>query len=292
MGCQESKEKAAGDEQQHVTDQDCIGSQPKAVGLSATKGLPPPTPDSVDVYVALYDYDARTNDDLAFSKGDKLHIIDRADGDWWKAQHLGTGKAGYIPSNYVAQIKTIEAEDWFHGRMTRGQAEKILMQCGSEGSFLLRESESKPGDYSLSVRSADAVKHYRIRTLEDGALYIARRITFKDLHELVEHYRQSADGLCTMLREPCKEMETPKTAGLSYNTKDQWEIARSSIKLQNKLGAGQFGEVWEGLWNGTTQVAVKTLKAGAMSAQEFLDEAAIMKKLRHPKLVQVRELLQ
>jgi fyn-related kinase len=34
-------------------------------------------------------------------------------------------------------------------------------------------------------------------------------------------------------------------------------------------------------------VAVKTLKPGTMDRSEFLEEAKIMKKLRHPKLVQL-----
>jgi hypothetical protein len=34
----------------------------------------------------------------------------------------------------------------------------------------------------------------------------------------------------------------------------QWAIPRETIKLNQKLGAGQFGEVWAGVWNGTTQV--------------------------------------
>lgn len=54
----------------------------------------------------------------------------------------------------------------------------------------------------------------------------------------------------------------PETHGLSYNTVDQWEIPRSSLKLLKKLGAGQFGEVYEGIWNDSTAVAVKTLKPG------------------------------
>ena len=42
-----------------------------------------------------------------------------------------------------------------------------------------------------------------------------------------------------------------------------------------------------GIWNGTTEVAVKTLKPGTIKASEFLEEAALMKKLRHPNLIQL-----
>jgi hypothetical protein len=49
---------------------------------------------------------------------------------------------------------------------------------------------------------------------------------------------------------------------LSHNTRDHWEIDRTSLKFIRKLGHGQFGEVWEGLWNNTTPVAIKTLKTG------------------------------
>lgn len=41
------------------------------------------------------------------------------------------------------------------------------------------------------------------------------------------------------------------------------------------------------MWNGTTKVAVKTLKPGTMSPEAFLEEAQIMKRLRHDKLVQL-----
>ena len=44
--------------------------------------------------------------------------------------------------------------------------------------------------------------------------------------------------------------------------RDEWEIDRSTLQFQKKLGAGNFGEVWSGMWNGTTPVAIKTLKTG------------------------------
>ena len=41
------------------------------------------------------------------------------------------------------------------------------------------------------------------------------------------------------------------------------------------------------MWNKTTKVAIKTLKEGTMQPGKFLEEAEIMKKLIHPKLVQL-----
>ena len=42
-----------------------------------------------------------------------------------------------------------------------------------------------------------------------------------------------------------------------------------------------------GKWRNTVDVAVKMLKPGAMTVEAFLDEAKIMHKLRHRKLVQL-----
>ena len=47
------------------------------------------------------------------------------------------------------------------------------------------------------------------------------------------------------------------------------------------------GEVWAGKWNNKIDVAIKTMKAGTMSTEAFVEEANIMKKLRHDKLVQL-----
>jgi serine/threonine protein kinase len=42
-----------------------------------------------------------------------------------------------------------------------------------------------------------------------------------------------------------------------------------------------------GKWRNTVDVAIKTLKPGAMTAEDFLQEAKLMHKLRHRKLVQL-----
>ena len=194
---------------------------------------------------------------------------------------------GYAPGYYLSVNHHVSCS-WFFGRIKRADAEKkLLMQGNVTGTFLVRESESQPGNYSLSVREGDSVKHYRIRKADTGGFYIAPRRQCATLDELVQHYSRDSDGLCTRLTVQCPKTELPTTVGLSYNTKDDWEIERRSIELKRKLGGGAFGEVWAGLWNGTTPVAVKTLKPSTMAASDFLAEAQIMKKLQHEKLIQL-----
>lgn len=65
---------------------------------------------SAKIFVALYDYDARTDEDLSFRKGEHLEILNDTQGDWWLARSKATKQEGYIPSNYVAKLKSIEAE--------------------------------------------------------------------------------------------------------------------------------------------------------------------------------------
>ncbi|XP_058247919.1 tyrosine-protein kinase fynb isoform X1 [Hemibagrus wyckioides] len=246
----------------------------------------------VTLFVALYDYEARAEDDLTFRKGEKFQIINNTEGDWWEARSLTTGGSGYIPSNYVAPVDSIQAEEWYFGKLGRKDAERQLLSPGNQrGSYLIRESETTKGAFSLSIRDwdevkADHVKHYKIRKLDSGGYYITTRSQFQTLQQLVQHYSERAAGLCFRLVSPCHK-GMPRLTDLSMKTKDVWEIPRESLQLIKRLGNGQFGEVWMGTWNGNTKVAVKTLKPGTMSPESFLEEAQIMKNLRHDKLVQL-----
>ncbi|KAM8755572.1 proto-oncogene tyrosine-protein kinase Src isoform 2-T2 [Acanthopagrus schlegelii] len=252
----------------------------------------------VTTFVALYDYESRTASDLSFRKGERLQIVNNTEGDWWLARSLTTGESGYIPSNYVAPSDSIQAEDhlrltiesrWYFGKITRRDSERLLLSLENRrGTFLVRESETTKGAYCLSVLDYDNtkglnVKHYKIRKLDSGGFYITSRTQFSNLQQLVNHYRKHADGLCHSLSDICPVLK-PQTQGLA---KDAWEIPRESLRLDLKLGQGCFGEVWMGTWNGTTCVAIKTLKPGTMSPEAFLQEAQVMKKLRHEKLVQL-----
>jgi tyrosine-protein phosphatase non-receptor type 11 len=51
---------------------------------------------------------------------------------------------------------------WFHGHLSGKEAEKLLNR-GKNGAFLVRESQSKPGDYVLSVKTDEQkITHFMI----------------------------------------------------------------------------------------------------------------------------------
>ncbi|XP_065502079.1 tyrosine-protein kinase HCK isoform X2 [Caloenas nicobarica] len=97
-----------------------------------------------------------------------------------------------------------------------------------------------------------------------------------------ETTKGQSDGLCQRLTYPCRVPKPQKPW-----EKDAWEIPRESLRLERKLGAGQFGEVWMATYNKHTKVAVKTMKPGSMSVDAFLEEANLMKTLQHDKLVKL-----
>ncbi|KAM9369811.1 tyrosine-protein kinase Lck isoform 2-T2 [Phaethornis superciliosus] len=154
---------------------------------------PPCSPLQDKLVVALHSYEPMHDGDLGLQKGEKLRILEES-GEWWKAQSLTTGQEGLIPYNFVAMVNSLEPELWFFKNISRKDAERQLLASGNtHGSFLIRESETSKGSYSLSVRDFDqnhgeTVKHYKIRNMDHGGYYISPRVTFSSLHELVEYY--------------------------------------------------------------------------------------------------------
>eukprot|EP01137_Pigoraptor_chileana_P004641 Opistho-2@46561 len=82
-------------------------------------------------------------------------------------------------------------ERWFHGGISGKEAERLLKENGLDGSFLVRASQSKPGDYSFSVRvSKDRISHVIIRN-RNGKLDVGGKETFTSLADLVAYFRDN-----------------------------------------------------------------------------------------------------
>lgn len=157
------------------------------------------------IIVSLCDYPPSERSELTMCIGEQLTVISD-DGDFMMVRSTTTGRESYIPTTYTAKV----THRWLFTGISRYKAMELLMQPSNHsGAFLIRESETNRDCYSLSVLRRtnpsylDSVKHYRISQLQNGWVYISPGLTFPSLHRLVEHYSESADGLCCRLTRPC-----------------------------------------------------------------------------------------
>ena len=96
---------------------------------------------------------------------------------------------------------------WYHGQISCEEAERRL--CGApNGHFLVRDSESHPGGYGISLMHQGKVTHFLIQRTMAGAYEIWSRgpgQPFLEMPQLIEHYRHhyiTAKGL-ERLEEHC-----------------------------------------------------------------------------------------
>ncbi|RXM37213.1 Tyrosine-protein kinase Yes [Acipenser ruthenus] len=130
----------------------------------------------VTIFVALYDYEARTSDDLSFKKGERFQIINNT------------------MKNVKNKIAIFDME-----------VVKIKGQLEGAYSLSIRDWDEMKGDN---------VKHYKIRKLDNGGYYITTRAQFETLQKLVKHYTEHSDGLCYRLTTVCPTVK-PQTQGLA-----------------------------------------------------------------------------
>ncbi|XP_054637179.1 tyrosine-protein kinase Srms-like isoform X2 [Dunckerocampus dactyliophorus] len=245
--------------------------------------VPSPKKRPVQLYAALFDFEARSDDELTVREGDKLSVLEQR-GDYVLAKKVtGSLQSGLIPASYVAVLQDEFAKHkWYYGNINRVKAEKLLLASqNKDGSFLVRISESHSDEYTISARSEGKVFHFRIQRSSIGAYFVSDKISFSTLGELVSYYQKNTRSLGVMLEEACAQQR-------ELYDMEPWERPREEFKLHRKLGEGHFGEVWEAVWTATNKkVAIKMLKQEDTKQDEFVKEVQALKSLHHPKLIQL-----
>uniref|UniRef100_A0A7N6AFE5 protein-tyrosine-phosphatase n=1 Tax=Anabas testudineus TaxID=64144 RepID=A0A7N6AFE5_ANATE len=121
-----------------------------------------------------------------------------------------------IELKYPLNCKDPTSERWYHGHLSGRDAEKLLTEKGKAGSFLVRESQSKPGDFVLSVLTNEEkheyvdrktkVTHVMIRYQQDGKYDVGGGERFDTLADLVDHYKKNPmvekSGIVVHLKQP------------------------------------------------------------------------------------------
>jgi len=93
----------------------------------------------MDYVKALYDFKGGESDDLPFSEGDVLVVLEKDGSGWWTGEHTQSGKKGDFPSNYVEQV-------------TEKEAISIIKQKASKKKAPKKKPETFKGDPVDGVR--------------------------------------------------------------------------------------------------------------------------------------------
>ncbi|XP_048147564.1 ras GTPase-activating protein 1 isoform X2 [Corvus hawaiiensis] len=92
----------------------------------------------------------------------------------------------YEEEEVAIPLNAPPTNQWYHGKLDRTIAEERLRQAGKPGSYLIRESDRRPGSFVLSFLSKTNVNHFRIIAM-CGDYYIGGR-RFASLSDLIGYY--------------------------------------------------------------------------------------------------------
>ncbi|XP_048731959.1 1-phosphatidylinositol 4,5-bisphosphate phosphodiesterase gamma-1-like isoform X4 [Ostrea edulis] len=109
-------------------------------------------------------------------------------------------------------------EKWFHGKLEGGRktAIELLNEYSylGDGTFLVRESDTFIGDFSLSFWRRNAVEHCRIKSKQDMGqvkYYLIETTLFDSLYDLITYYRQvplRSPNFVMKLTEPVPQLKS------------------------------------------------------------------------------------
>ncbi|KJH45277.1 SH2 domain protein [Dictyocaulus viviparus] len=200
-------------------------------------------------------------------------------------------------------VKLIEDEPYYHGFMTRQDAEKLLKK---EGEFLVRKTDvAGRNHFVISVMHNDTINHFLIKRTGKKRLFWVYKFAFKTISDLIQYHLRRWEPLCeqgVIIEKPC--------------LKKQWQLNPEQIEPHVKIGEGAFGEVYKGLlqiephvkigegafgevykgllqdgiWGARIPVAIKTLHSTNMTASDriqFLREANIMREFKHENVIRL-----
>ena len=152
--------------------------------------------------------------------GDLLKVLGfNETGEWCEAQLVQSQNnspdtiqqlLGWVPFNYIAPYNSKSTHSWYHGPLSKIEAEHLLLS-GVTGSFLVRESEGSSGTYTISLRHDTRVYHYRINYNQNAAMYfISEEAQFETLEKLIHHHSKYTSGLRSLLKYPAaKRKQAP-----------------------------------------------------------------------------------
>ncbi|KAF4019894.1 hypothetical protein G4228_011683 [Cervus hanglu yarkandensis] len=132
------------------------------------------------------------------------------EGHAWRKRSTRMNILGSQSPLHPSALSTVihRTQHWFHGRISREESHRIIKQQGLvDGLFLLRDSQSNPKAFVLTLCHHQKIKNFQILPCEDdGQTFFSLddgNTKFSDLIQLVDFYQLNKGVLPCRLKHHC-----------------------------------------------------------------------------------------
>ncbi|CAK1543921.1 unnamed protein product [Leptosia nina] len=186
---------------------------------------------------------------------------------------------GSSPDHQVSASETERSlvdQEWFHGVLPREEVVRLLR---NDGDYLVRETTRNHARQLVLSVCWGQHKHFIVQTTPEGH-YRFEGAAFPSVAELIAWQRASGVPV------------TARSGALLRRAvpRETWELNNDHVQLLDKIGRGNFGDVYKARLITTGQeVAVKTCRVALPEEQKrtFLQEGRILKQYQHPNIVRL-----
>ncbi|XP_045535386.1 tyrosine-protein kinase Fer isoform X4 [Papilio machaon] len=191
----------------------------------------------------------------------------------------GDSLDGSSPDHQVSVSETersLVEQEWFHGVLPREEVVRLLR---ADGDYLVRETTRNHARQLVLSVCWGQHKHFIVQTTPEGH-YRFEGAAFPSVGELIAWQRASGVPV------------TARSGALLRRAvpRETWELNNDHVILLDKIGRGNFGDVYKARLKTTGQeVAVKTCRVALPEEQKrtFLQEGRILKQYQHPNIVRL-----
>ncbi|XP_063269082.1 SH2 domain-containing adapter protein F-like isoform X2 [Prinia subflava] len=119
---------------------------------------------------------------------DKARAVLRHGSSSLKSTKTLSAEPGPFVGERIDPALPLESQCWYHGAISRTDAETLLRLC-KEASYLVRNSETSKNDFSLSLKSSQGFMHMKLsRTQENKYVLGQHSPPFDSVPEIIHHY--------------------------------------------------------------------------------------------------------
>ncbi|KAI1905358.1 hypothetical protein AGOR_G00015290 [Albula goreensis] len=172
-------------------------------------------------------------DEISFLKGDMFIVHNELDDGWMWVTNVRTDEQGLIVEDLVEEVgreeDPHEGKVWYHGKINKQDAYNLLMTVGQVSSFLVRPSDSTPGDYSLYFRTSENIQRFKICPTANNQFIMGGRY-YNSIDGIIDHYKKEQIVEGYTLKDPVSIQYQEQVLSDMMDSKEIYNTIRRKTK--------------------------------------------------------------